>query len=98
MVKHFATRHNLTVEPTEYIECAKTFVEKVQLRTPKIKHLLLNVDELVDFRKKKISLWKNTRAHKGIRDTHAWKNQPKADGDCTVYTARTCGHEWKLVK
>ena len=37
LVKHFATRHNLSNDPTEYIQSAKSFFKKVQNETLEIK-------------------------------------------------------------
>ena len=59
----------------QYIQSAKTFVEIVQITSPKINHLFLGVKELEGFQSEKKTIWKKAPECKGIREMRVCENE-----------------------
>lgn len=97
LVKHIATKHNLSTTLLNSIQSAEKFVNVVQSHTPNVCIKLLDANELKKFRTSKKAQWNNVAAIPGIRSTHVWRSE-KSDNETKMYTARTYQHDWKLIK
>lgn len=84
LLKHHATKHNLSSPSTAAIQNAKDFTAAVKSYTS-IALILLPKEEVETFRKQKLNEWSTqTMPVKGIQKTHVWTHS-----DGRTYIAKT---------
>lgn len=92
LLKHHATKHNLSNPSTTAIQNAEEFTRVVKSYTS-TELILLPKEEIEEFRQQKIEEWSNqSNPVKGIQKTHVWTHS-----DGRTYIARTLNSKTEEV-
>jgi hypothetical protein len=88
LVKHYATKHNLSSGAVQTIQNATDFVNTVKKYTPAINLLKLEKVNVEDFRKDKLNQWKYISPVRGIQKSHIWSYNLQ---HLSISRIRNCG-------
>jgi len=97
LLKHYATLHNLKRVHKESIQNADDFINWVQSYTNAIKIILLQINEIERFRKKKNIEWSGVSKYNGIQKSHMWLKK-LGELKSHIFIGRTAIHALNEVK
>uniref|UniRef100_UPI002915D096 hypothetical protein n=1 Tax=Escherichia coli TaxID=562 RepID=UPI002915D096 len=97
LLKHYATSHNLKRVHEESIKNVDDFINWVQKYTSAIKIILLPINEIERFRKKKNIEWSGVSKYNGIQKSHMWLKK-LGELKSHIFIGRTAIHALNKVK